>query len=292
MVATKSTGPVVWWHEPFAGALGGILDSVFLHPMDTLRTKLDTATTSESRNPVRALLDTAKRTYATNGIRGFYGGYVPTILLNGPCTGVYLGGFHAFRRFLDARDATFGDAAPWKDAASGLVAQCCAGVLFTPLDVLKQRLQVAVPGTTFSHVVGALYATRGVRGLWRGYTSGVLTWGPYSAVYFSVYEMLKLRWVQHRRDGDGFDPRELAAGMVAGAFAGMVTQPMDCLKTRLQVREQTAIEVFRQASRDPAALMRGGVARSLWLAPGAGITLAVFEWVNRSFSAPHPTAAW
>eukprot|EP00041_Stephanoeca_diplocostata_P005320 m.59649 g.59649 ORF g.59649 m.59649 type:complete len:69 (+) comp15708_c0_seq4:406-612(+) len=59
-----------------------------------------------------------------------------------------------------------------------------------------------------------------------------------------------------------------------------------------QVREQTAIEVFRQASRDPAALMRGGVARSLWLAPGAGITLAVFEWVNRSFSAPHPTAAW
>lgn len=41
------------------------------------------------------------------------------------------------------------------------------------------------------------------------------------------------------------------------------------------------------AARDPVGLLRGGVARSLWLAPGAGITLAVFEWVNRSVSANH-----
>lgn len=78
-------------------------------------------------------------------------------------------------------------------------------------------VQVAAPGTTLRHVVSTLYHTRGILGLWRGYTSGVLTWAPYSAVYFSVYESLKHAWVRHRNARDGFEPRELAAGMVAGA---------------------------------------------------------------------------
>ena len=59
-----------------------------------------------------------------------------------------------------------------RDAVAGLGAELCAGIIFTPIDVVKQRLQVSSSGTTLRDVFRALRAERGLLGLWTGGGSG------------------------------------------------------------------------------------------------------------------------
>jgi len=79
-----------------------------------------------------------------------------------------------------------------------------------------------------------------------------------------------------------------AAGMISGAVAAVLTQPLDCAKTRLQVGAcepgASFIQVLRQtyALEGGSALMRGAAARALWLAPGCGLSMTVFEAFSRA----------
>ena len=101
------------------------------------------------------------------------------------------------------------------------------------------------------------------------------------------------------------DGGELAAGVVAGGAGALITQPLDCVKTRIQVGRQRlsnvvdggrsgsgsgsgrgslrAMDVLRDILKEEGAtaLFRGSAARVLWLAPGCGVTIAVFESVQR-----------
>ena len=76
--------------------------------------------------------------------------------------------------------------------------------------------------------------------------------------------------------------------MISGAVAAVLTQPLDCAKTRLQVGAcepgASFIQVLRQtyALEGGSALMRGAAARALWLAPGCGLSMTVFEAFSRA----------
>ena len=125
--------------------------------------------------------------------------------------------------------------------------------------------------------IRAACARTGIVGLWKGYFAGLCVWGPFSALYFASYEAI--------RDAVGRDRpgSNLMAGMGGGAIAAVTTQPLDCAKTRLQVgltQEGAGLftvlrDVFVKEGMQ--ALMRGALARALWLAPGCGITITVFD---------------
>ena len=76
-------------------------------------------------------------------------------------------------------------------------------VVFVPVDVVKERLQVQ----RSSHVVGSLQATgtpykgslhalrtifveEGIRGVYKGYGATLMSFGPFSALYFLFYEQV------------------------------------------------------------------------------------------------------
>jgi hypothetical protein len=78
---------------------------------------------------------------------------------------------------------------------AGLIANGVGGLAWTPMDVVKQRMQVqssevASTGNYKSsmHGVAQVVKNEGVRGLYKGYVAGWLTFGPFSAVYFLSYE--------------------------------------------------------------------------------------------------------
>ena len=108
---------------------------------------------------------------------------------------------------------------------------------------------------------------------------------------------------------------DLVSGMCAGALGAAVTQPLDALKTRLQVGRlysfaatdisvspassssvASAVEVvhgsgaiftvLRDMLREEGVvpLFRGVWGRVLWVAPGTGITVAVFRFVDSLLS--------
>ena len=79
----------------------------------------------------------------------------------------------------------------------------------------------------------------------------------------------------------------LILGGLAGSLAELVTLPALVVRTRMQVGAVEAsagiVATLRLvlAEGGQAALWRGALARALWLAPGCGITITVFEAIDR-----------
>lgn len=79
--------------------------------------------------------------------------------------------------------------------AGGLFAELIACILFVPIDVVKERRQVQ-SDMKFTYksdrdAIKVILNSEGVRGLYKAYAATVLSFGPFSALYFMFYEKLK-----------------------------------------------------------------------------------------------------
>lgn len=167
-------------NELVGGMAAGLVQDGLLHPLDTMRARLDVGVVSDpqrlaalrAQGPGAALLSEARSVLAADGLRGIYRGYGFCLATSAPCNAAYFGAYSTVRRQIS-------DGSPLHDAACGLVAEATASILWTPVDVVKQRLQVGAPGLKTSEVVrAACSASGGITGLWRGYLAGLATWGP------------------------------------------------------------------------------------------------------------------
>ncbi len=134
------------------------------------------------------------------------------------------------------------------------------------------------------------FAIQGVRGIYKGYAATLLSFGPFSAFYFAIYEALKVRI--SNKDEVASSRATLACASFAGGSAAFITSPLDLAKFRMQIER-------RKASSSPAlvpeytsflrsivhihrhegtrGLWRGSVARVVFTAPNTAITMCVFE---------------
>lgn len=199
--------------------------------------------------------------------------------------------------------------------AAGMVAESVSCVLWVPIDVVKERQQVAValaaqqrPSTL--NVVRQIFRTEGIRGVYKGYAATLASFGPFSALYFVFYERLKAEAEQATRTARGGLlplPWQVACASSAGAAASILTSPLDLVKLRLQVqRSGTAaaaaaagdaggagpgqaapwgapykgvVHALREIVRleGALALFRGAGARVAFHAPSTALTLTLFE---------------
>lgn len=136
--------------------------------------------------------------------------------------------------------------------AAGLAAQAVANVVFTPVDVVKERMQTqrlaleagAAGAREFRHAGEALAAvvrSEGLfRGLFKGYGATLAVWGPWNMLYFAMYEAAKDACAAHMglarpRGGEAEElPAWACAGAAAAAASGacVLTQPLDTAKVR------------------------------------------------------------
>lgn len=77
-----------------------------------------------------------------------------------------------------------------------MFAEAVACALFVPIDVIKERRQVQANLKMYSYksdldALKQIKGTEGVRGLYRAYGATVLSFGPFSALYFMFYEKIK-----------------------------------------------------------------------------------------------------
>mmetsp|Transcript_46977 Transcript_46977/g.118358 ORF Transcript_46977/g.118358 Transcript_46977/m.118358 type:complete len:232 (+) Transcript_46977:199-894(+) len=220
-----------------------------------------------------------------------------------PAHGAYFLGYEVTKNLLESEKGA-DDKSPLTHFTAGLVAEVLGALLWTPMDVVKQRLQVqdAVKNNTSlqKHVGtteyrGSMHAMRtiirqeGFAGLYRGFLPGIATYCPFVGIYFVAYEQLKLCACAF--DG-ALTTRDLpfayhlASGAMAGAIASAITCPLDVVKTRIQVQSSTATNRYlgmADAIKDmlkvegPTTFWKGLGARILWIAPGCAITMACYE---------------
>ena len=288
-------------------ALSGVLSRLVCHPLDTLKSKLQ----YDNGSSFSGTLDALYKTYASDGIRGFYRGLGVAIIGGAPGVCLYLSSYDTCKDLL-IKNSYFMAANPFVSyLCSGMIAEACSCLVFVPVDVIKERLQVKIRiSSSFApsnketapmyrgsyDAMRQIFRHEGLKGLYKGYGVTLLAYGPFSAIYFLSYEYLKKAVVDRRSSSS--DPsfgEALLCSAAAGAFASFTTNPLDLVKLRMQVhrgqlkgqqvtlderRYQNMLSSFRTILSEEGytGFFRGSTARILFHIPNVAITMSGYEW--------------
>lgn len=147
---------------------------------------------------------------------------------------------------------------------TGFVADFAASFVYVPSEVLKTRLQLQGrynnpffnSGYNYKNTIHAartIVKQEGFSALFYGYRATIVRDLPFSALQFAFYEQGQTwarRWKESREIGL---PLELLTGAAAGGLAGVITCPLDVVKTRIQTQVISEPEpVAKQTSKSIA----------------------------------------
>ena len=275
--ATTTTTTVSSLLSPFfdqfvAGAASGLASRLVTHPMDTIKSRMQVHAATRRTGHRGALLRSGFgrniTTTTNNAFFGYYKGFGAVALGSPLASGMYFLGYETTKKTLakvrgdDGGETTTAAAAAMDNVLTGIVAQALAGIAYTPVDVIKERMQVSsvLPkhlktnnGIDYRNVFDAVKTiaqNEGVKnGLMRGYWAQNFVWWPWSASYFVVYEKgLEIfsrsnnNNNNNNNDDDDDDSVQTvynvsphaASAFTAATFATVLTHPLDLCKTRIQ----------------------------------------------------------
>ena len=218
---------------------------------------------------------------------GLYRGFGAVVVGGTPGTVIYLCSYEWFKGDSDDFLVHFG---------AGMLAETVACVVYVPVDVVKERMQVRKEYTSSWHALKTIANSEGVRGIYRGYGATLGSFGPFSALYFMFYEQCK-KMARRAYSVDEQLPFEavLMCSATAGGAASWLTSPLDMAKLRLQIQRMGHSEEvtyrgvwdclkhsYRQGGLP--ALFRGAGARVIHFAPATTITMTSYETCRGFFA--------
>lgn len=246
-------------HSMIAGGIGGTTGDLLMHSLDTVKTR------QQGDPHIPPKYTTMASSYSTifrqEGIRrGLYGGWVPALLGSFPGTIIFFGTYeYSKRNMID-----YGITPQFAYLTSGFVADFAASFVYVPSEVLKTRLQLQgrhqnpffqsgynYKGTT--HAVRTIIRQEGFSALFHGYKATIFRDLPFSALQFAFYEQAQIWARQWKKSRDIGLPLELATGAAAGGLAGVITCPLDVVKTRIQTQLDPSIApAVKKTSSNPS----------------------------------------
>jgi len=181
----------------------------------------------------------------------------------------------------------------WISLVSGGIARIGAVSIVSPLELIRTKMQSQK--MAFYQVrscLADLIKTRGITGLWSGYTATLLRDVPFSALYWPLYEQTKYLM------GRESYTNTFVSGAVAGSVASTITLPFDVLKTMKQIEmgekdimdvksgvSRTNREIFRGIIKEQGVkgLFSGLTPRILKVAPACAIMISSYEFFKNFF---------
>lgn len=269
------TGSVL--KSALAGGLACALSTSVMHPIDTIKTRVQASTLSFPE--IIAKLPEV-------GFRGVYRGSVPAIIGQFSSHGLRTGIFEASKIVLINVAPTL------PDLQVQSVASFCSTVLGTavriPCEVLKQRLQAGI----FDNVGEAIICTwrqDGLKGFFRGTGATLCREVPFYVAGMGLYGESKK--VVQKILGRELEPWEtIAVGAISGGLAAVTTTPFDVMKTRMMTAPQgrpvsmsmVALSILRHEG--PLGLFKGALPRFFWIAPLGAMNFAGYELMKNAIS--------
>ncbi len=126
---------------------------------------------------------------------------------------------------------------PLAAGAAGAVSTVCHDSIMSPMDTIKQRLQLG-HYRSLTHCVQSMYKTEGAAAFYRSFGTTLAMNLPYGIVMVSANESFKKVLSP---DGRFTLTSSMMAGSAAGALAAAFTCPLDVIKTRLQTQDLSAL---------------------------------------------------
>ncbi|KAL3622742.1 hypothetical protein CASFOL_033350 [Castilleja foliolosa] len=285
-----------FWQFMVSGSIAGSVEHMAMFPVDTLKTRMQAINYSSSKTPLLTLRQSLSSIMKLEGLAGLYRGIAAMGLGAGPAHAVYFSVYESCKKFLLSSGDMNSSVA---HAASGVFATVASDAVITPMDVVKQRLQLE--GSPYKGVcdcVRRIFWEEGFGAFYVSYRTTVVMNAPFTAVHFATYEAAKRGMMTRAESGGGDEEETLAvhaiSGAAAGALAAVVTTPLDVVKTQLQCQgvcgrdrflSSSIVDVIRIIKKKDgySGLMRGWIPRMLFHAPAAAICWSTYEAIKSFF---------
>ncbi|XVF27017.1 hypothetical protein REPUB_Repub14bG0070200 [Reevesia pubescens] len=292
--------------------------STTLYPVVLVKTRQQVAQAQLSG--IRTAFSIVKQ----EGFRALYRGFGTSLMGTIPARALYMAALEVTKNNVGSATVKFGvpepTAAAIANAVAGLSAAMAAQLVWTPIDVVSQRLMVqgSHPSCSSScrYVNGIdafrkIVKTDGPKGLYRGFGISILTYAPANAVWWASYSVAqRLVWggigcyfwkkddesSSNNRNTIRPDLKTIMAvqgvsAAMAGGVSALITMPLDTIKTRLQVldgeengrRGPTIGQTFRNLVKEGGwlACYRGLGPRWASMSVSATTMITTYEFLKR-----------
>ncbi|KAG6533748.1 hypothetical protein ZIOFF_007623 [Zingiber officinale] len=262
------------WREFLWGALAGGFGEGMMHPVDTLKTRIQSQAVISGNQAQKNIMQMARTVWVSDGLRGFYRGVTPGVSGSLATGATYFGVIESTKNWLEEVSPRL--STHWSHFISGAIGDTLGSFVYVPCEVIKQRMQVqgtskswalSITKENIQHKSGermygyytgmfqaghSIWKQHGLKGLYAGYWSTLARDVPFAGlmVAFLLYDALvmfyealkdmteygKQRFLSNSNLHLGSSFEGLVLGGLAGGFSAYLTTPLDVIKTRLQVQ--------------------------------------------------------
>ncbi|KAI4329652.1 hypothetical protein MLD38_028014 [Melastoma candidum] len=307
------------WREFLWGAIAGAFGEGMMHPIDTIKTRIQSQAILDSKQKSKTVLQMVRSVGSSDGLRGFYRGFAPGITGSLATGATYFGFIESTKKWIDESHPSLGG--HWSHFIAGAMGDTLGSFVYVPCEVLKQRMQIQgtesswnliamkskvamKPGSpVYGYYTGMFQAGRsilkeqGVRGLYAGYWSTLARDLPFAGLMIVFYEALKEvteygkeKW-KYSSSFLNSSVEGLVVGGLAGGMSAYLTTPLDVIKTRLQVQGSTIryngwFDALHRIwlIEGPTGLFRGSVPRITWYFPASALMFMAVEFLRDQFN--------
>ncbi|WVQ81584.1 hypothetical protein IAT38_003708 [Cryptococcus sp. DSM 104549] len=281
--------------ELISGSFGGAAQVLTGQPLDTLKTRAQTAPKGQFKNTWDILRVTVKN----EGFLALYKGMLSPLIGVAAVNSLLFTAYGASRRIV----SPYPDLSIPQVATAGAMAGAANAVLASPVEMFKIKMQGQYGGAgdkRLSAVFGDMWREYGFRnGIMRGYWVTVIREIPAYAGFYAGYETSK-RWFAKQYAPNALPVWTLlTSGAIGGVSYWLACYPLDIVKSRVQLAKLPPSRggwlQGGYVGREINAIIKEGGVKALFrglgpslvrAVPAAGSTFAAFE-VCREYIVNH-----
>ncbi|KAK1810099.1 hypothetical protein LTR12_015548 [Friedmanniomyces endolithicus] len=265
----------------FESGLAGTTVDLSLFPLDTLKTRLQSATGFR----------------ASGGFRGVYNGIGSAVVGSAPGAALFFVTYEGVKAQFTAHNNGRGEVGAGTHMLAASLGEIAACAVRVPTEVVKQRAQAGQHPSSLKALTSvlALRHTHGVghvwRELYRGWGITVMREVPFTVVQFPLWEGMKAYSLRRRRQQQPTSTNVTIGavesalyGSVSGAVAAGLTTPLDVLKTRLMLAKEreSVVAITTRIWREEGgkAFFSGLGPRTMWISIGGAVFLGSYQWAS------------
>ncbi|CAH1436880.1 unnamed protein product [Lactuca virosa] len=256
--------------EATSGAIGAVLSTTILYPLDTCKAKYQAEVRSHGRQKYKKLSDVLLEAVSSGRVLSLYQGLGTKNLQSFIAQFVYFYGYSYFKRLYQIKYNTksIGTKANLILAAA---AGACTAIITQPLDTASSRMQTSAFGRS--------------KGLWAMLTEGswieafdglgislLLTSNP--AIQYTVFDQLKQKLLDEKlkKSGNGSSPESLSAfsafllGAISKSIATVLTYPAIRCKVMIQAADSSDEETKEKEKKPKKTIL--SVLDAIWKREG------------------------
>jgi solute carrier family 25 carnitine/acylcarnitine transporter 20/29 len=184
---TDQTGNNNIYYNYLIGAGTGLLGPIFGTPLQVVKIAMQTSQVSNNNSDavsIRNSLEYVKYNYKTYGIKGFYRGFIPTLLKDSIFGMSFIGSYYTFRDYV-------GTDKWYKNFFNGAAAHCLTWYFFIPIDYIKTNIQKTETKIKIIDVIKTSYKNHGIFVFWKGVIPACLRTIPVSGIAMMGYEFVR-----------------------------------------------------------------------------------------------------